>query len=78
VRSDRCWQQGPAGAVWPLAGETSDIVHVRRGGGIRTIAQNIDGNLKGIKASERRALERTYRRRVARSEVVSAELARHL
>lgn len=36
------------------------------------------GNIKGLKASERRSLERTYRRRVSPSEVVSLELARHL
>ena len=39
---------------------------------------HIDGDLRGIKTSLRKGLERTYRRRVAPSEVVSAELARHL
>jgi GTP-binding protein HflX len=34
--------------------------------------------LQGIQASQRRALERTFRRRVAPDEVVSPELARHL
>jgi GTP-binding protein HflX len=34
--------------------------------------------LQGIQASQRRALERTFRRRVAPDEVISAELARHL
>ncbi len=38
----------------------------------------IEGNLKGIQPSQRRALERTYRRRVAARQVVSPELARHL
>ena len=36
------------------------------------------GNTRGLKTSDERALERTYRRRVPPSEVVSAELARHL
>ncbi len=36
------------------------------------------GNTRGLKASDERALERTYRRRVPPSEVVSPELARHL
>ncbi len=39
---------------------------------------NIHGNTQGLKASERRALERTYRRKVAPGELVSPELARHL
>lgn len=43
----------------------------------RAIPQ-IDGNLRGIKTSQKRALERTYRRRVLPSEIVSLELARHL
>ncbi|MFL6263553.1 MAG: GTPase HflX [Thermoanaerobaculia bacterium] len=38
----------------------------------------IDGDIRGIKASEVRALERTYRRRVDPRQVVSPELARHL
>jgi GTP-binding protein HflX len=38
----------------------------------------LDGNLLGLKASQRKALERTYRRRVGRDEVVSVELARHI
>ncbi|HEY4564748.1 MAG TPA: GTPase HflX [Thermoanaerobaculia bacterium] len=38
----------------------------------------INGDIRGIKASEIRALERTYRRRVDARQVVSAELARHL
>ncbi|MBW8874500.1 MAG: GTPase HflX [Acidobacteria bacterium] len=38
----------------------------------------IDGDVRGIKASEIRALERTYRRRVDPRQVVSPELARHL
>jgi GTP-binding protein HflX len=36
------------------------------------------GNTRGLKPSEERALERTYRRRVPTREVVSPELARHL
>ncbi len=47
---------------------------LRAGGTIATI----EGNLKGIKSSQRRALERTYRRRVPRDEVVTLELARHI
>jgi GTP-binding protein HflX len=43
-----------------------------------TIATPIDGDLRGIKTSQRRALERTFRRRVRPEEVVSLELARHL
>ncbi len=38
----------------------------------------IHGNIKGIRASDRKALERTYRRRVPVDEVVTPELARHL
>ena len=38
----------------------------------------VTGNLAGLKASEIKALERLYRRRVAPSEVVSAELAGQL
>jgi len=44
---------------------------------IKTIS-HIDGDLRGIKTSLRKGLERTYRRRVAPREVVSPELARHL
>ncbi|MCH9651423.1 MAG: GTPase HflX [Deltaproteobacteria bacterium] len=39
---------------------------------------HIDGDLLGLKTSDRKALERTHRRRVAPDQVVSAELARHL
>ncbi len=39
---------------------------------------HIEGNLRGVKTSQRRALERTYRRKVPKDEVVSSELARHL
>ena len=39
---------------------------------------SVDGNLRGLKASQRKALERTFRRRVRGHEVVSLELARHL
>ncbi|MGH9341842.1 MAG: GTPase HflX [Acidobacteriota bacterium] len=38
----------------------------------------IAGNTQDIKASEKRALERTYRRRVSPHQVLSPELARHL
>ncbi len=38
----------------------------------------VTGNLSGLKASEIKALERLYRRRVAPSEVVSSELAAQL
>ncbi|MCH7825827.1 MAG: GTPase HflX [Acidobacteria bacterium] len=38
----------------------------------------IHGNTQGLQPSQRKALERTYRRRVSPREVVSAELARHL
>jgi GTPase len=40
--------------------------------------QAIDGNILGIKQSQRSALERTFRRRVLPQQVVSPELARHL
>lgn len=43
-----------------------------------TPISQIDGDIRGIKASEIRALERTYRRRVDPRQVVSPELARHL
>ncbi|MGH9361770.1 MAG: GTPase HflX, partial [Thermoanaerobaculia bacterium] len=39
---------------------------------------HLEGNVQGIAPSQRRALERTYRRRVAPRQVVSPELARHL
>jgi len=45
--------------------------------GVRFI-QQIDGNILGIKQSQRSALERTFRRRVLPQQVVSPELARHL
>ncbi|MBN1570036.1 MAG: GTPase HflX [Acidobacteria bacterium] len=40
--------------------------------------QQIDGNILGIKQSQRSALERTFRRRVLPQQVVSPELAKHL
>jgi len=40
--------------------------------------QDVTGNLAGLKASEIKALERLYRRRVAPTEVVSPELATQL
>ncbi len=40
--------------------------------------QEVTGNLAGLKASEIKALERLYRRRVAPTEVVSSELATQL
>jgi GTP-binding protein HflX len=42
------------------------------------ISHQITGDTRGIKASDIRALERTYRRRVDSRQVVSPELARHL
>jgi len=44
----------------------------------RHVISQIYGNTHGIKTSQRRALERTYRRRVLPSQVVSPELARHM
>jgi GTPase len=38
----------------------------------------IDGNILGVKQSQKKALERTFRRRVPPEQVVSTELARHL
>jgi GTPase len=40
--------------------------------------QEVTGNLQGLKASEVKALERLYRRRVAPTDVVSSELAAQL
>ncbi len=40
--------------------------------------QDVTGNLAGLKTSEIKSLERLYRRRVAPSEIVSAELASQL
>jgi len=40
--------------------------------------QQVTGNLTGLKASELKALERIYRRRVAPTEVVSTELAAYM
>ena len=40
--------------------------------------EEVTGNLQGLKASEVKALERLYRRRVAPSEIVSPELATQL
>lgn len=42
------------------------------------MSSKLHGNLSGIKTSQRKALERTYRRRVDPGDVVSPELARHL
>ena len=42
------------------------------------LQENVSGNLSGLKASEIKALERLYRRRVAPTEIVSAELATQL
>ena len=39
---------------------------------------HIDGNIRGLKQSQRSALERTFRRKVTPSQVVSPELARHI
>lgn len=38
----------------------------------------LDGNTRGLKSSQRRTLERTFRRKMAPDEVASPELARHL
>src|SRR3954466_5778580 len=40
--------------------------------------EEVTGNLAGLKASEIKALERLYRRRVAPTEIVSSELAAQL
>jgi len=40
--------------------------------------EQISGNVLGIKQSQRRALERTYRRRVQPQQIVSPELAKHI
>jgi GTP-binding protein HflX len=42
------------------------------------VNQEVSGNTSGLKASELKALERVYRRRVAPAEVVSPELASYL
>jgi GTPase len=42
------------------------------------MSEHLDGNLKGLKTSDKKALERTYRRRMTPDEVVSPELARHI
>ena len=42
------------------------------------IISNVDGEIRGIKSSQRRALERTFRRKVPPESVVSPELARHI
>ena len=42
------------------------------------ISKHLSGHLRGLKASERRSLERTYRRKVPPHEIVSLELAHHL
>jgi len=38
----------------------------------------LHGDVRGLKAAQRGALERTYRRKVRPDQVVSTELARHL
>lgn len=53
----------------------ADIKHPARE---RSTIHPIHGNVHGIQPVYRRALERTYRRRVAPSQVVSVELAHHL
>lgn len=40
--------------------------------------QPVTGNLQGLSASQKKALERTYRRRVPPEQVLTGELARHL
>ena len=42
------------------------------------MTEEVTGNTQGLKASELKALERLYRRRVAPTEIVSAELAAQL
>ena len=42
------------------------------------ISHHLSGNIRGLKASDRRFLERTYRRKVPPREIVSLELARHI
>jgi GTP-binding protein HflX len=42
------------------------------------VTEEVTGNTQGLKASELKALERLYRRRVAPTEVVSSELAHQL
>jgi GTP-binding protein HflX len=42
------------------------------------MTETVTGNLDGLKASEIKALERIYRRRVAPAEIVSSELASYL
>ncbi|HRC84575.1 MAG TPA: GTPase HflX, partial [Thermoanaerobaculia bacterium] len=42
------------------------------------MSQPVVGNLQGLKSSERRALERTYRRRVPPEQLITPDLARHL
>ncbi len=39
---------------------------------------HVEGNIRDLKTSDKRALERTFRRKVAPEQVVSPELARHL
>jgi GTPase len=51
--------------------------HLLKWKGARDI-QAIDGNILGIKQSQRSALERTFRRRVLPQQVVSPELAKHI
>jgi GTP-binding protein HflX len=45
--------------------------------GVRSI-QAINGNILGLKQSQKRALERTFRRRVSPQQIVSPELVKHL
>ncbi len=47
-------------------------------GRLHPVQDEVTGNLTGLKASEIKALERLYRRRVAPAEVVSSELAAQL
>src|SRR4029077_9001794 len=54
---------------WRLSQQRLDCGHV---------SDEVTGNLQGLKASEVKALERLYRRRVAPTEVVSTELAAQL
>lgn len=42
------------------------------------MSQKLTGNLSGLKVSETKALERLFRRRLARNELVTVELAREL
>src|SRR5215472_1427787 len=63
---------------WQTSAQWVDSPCDRIQEGHSKLHEEVTGNLTGLKASEIKALERLYRRRVAPTEVVSSDLAAQL